>query len=83
MDRQHWLITAFDPFLGRAENTSKMVLDEIARLSFQNQANPDWPFEFHFATLPVSYDQCFPSLLSEVENLRANGVRLQGILSMS
>ncbi len=79
--KRHWLITAFAPFLGRAENNSGLVLNEIKTLVAE-LSGPEWPFEIHFFTLPVEYDRCFTLLQDELARLQKNGIKIEGILSI-
>ncbi len=79
---RHWLITAFEPFAGRADNNSMFVLNEIKKLESENASLPEWNFQFHYALLPVQYDQCFEILLQEKNRLEKKGIRLEGIMSL-
>jgi pyrrolidone-carboxylate peptidase len=74
-----WLLTSFEPFAGRTENNSQTVLGEIQKLAADLEKTKEWPFEFHYATLPVEYDRCFTVLKDEIAKSK---VEYEGILSI-
>ena len=80
--KRHWLITAFQPFAGRPNNNSQVVLEEISKLAQENSQNPEWEFELHTHTLPVEYDHCYLALMSHVGVLKEKGIQLEGVLSI-
>lgn len=80
--KRAWLITAFEPFAGRPENNSQAVLKEIQKIAEENTGKSDWPFEFHFHTLPTEYDQCHVELLKKIESLEKDKIRIEGVLSL-
>lgn len=77
-----WLITAFEPFAGRADNNSVLVLEEIKKLVRETPVAEQWPFDFHYLVLPVEYDRCFSVLLEEIQLLKKKNINLEGILSI-
>jgi len=80
--KRAWLITAFEPFAGRPENNSQLVLKEIQKLVEINEKNPEWSFTIQYGVLPTEYDRCFTVLLAEVEALRKKNIKIEGILSL-
>lgn len=82
MKKQHWLITAFDPFAGRSENNSEIVLQEMKALTSELEHTPDWPFQFHYHILPVEYDRCFEVTLEQVQQIEKKHDSLSGILAL-
>ncbi len=80
--KRHWLISAFEPFAGRHENASMLVIEELIKASARLEPSPDGIFAFHFRVLPVEYDRCASVLLQEIESLAAQGIRLEGVLSL-
>jgi pyrrolidone-carboxylate peptidase len=80
--KKHWLITAFDPFAGRAKNNSQTTLEEMQRLAEVREKNAEWPFRFHYLVLPTEYDRSSQLLLAEVSRLEKMGVKIDGVLSL-
>jgi pyrrolidone-carboxylate peptidase len=71
--KRAWLITAFEPFAGRPENNSQLVLKEIEKLVGD---------EYFYHTLPTEYEHCHTELMKQIESLQNNGVQLIGVLSL-
>ena len=82
LEPQHWLLTSFEPFAGRKENNSRLVLSEFQKAVGESPNPSELPFIFHYFDLPVHYDACFEILQKEVEALQERGVKLAGILSI-
>lgn len=80
--KRTWIITAFEPFAGRPDNNSQIVLNEIKKLAASNASDPAWPFEFYFHTLPTEYDGCYTTLMGYVEALAGKNIQIEGILSL-
>ena len=80
--RRHWLVTSFDPFAGRKENNSRLVLEEIKKLEKESGSDENWNYEFHYAELPTEYKRCFTVLDAEVEKIIQSGQHLEGVLCL-
>jgi pyrrolidone-carboxylate peptidase len=78
-DTRHWLITSFEPFAGRPVNNSEAVMNELVRIVSED---PSFPVRVHARVLPVEYERCAESLLTEVNRLQQDGVHLSGVLSI-
>ncbi len=82
-NQRHWLITAFEPFAGRSINNSQTTLNEIkSRAMVRESDQVDWPYHFHYLTLPTLYDRCAEVLIQEVARLESTGIKLEGVLSI-
>lgn len=78
---KHWLITAFEPFAGRKQNNSMLVLDEMNKLALASDL-AEQAIEFHYGVLPVVYDTCFQALDQLEKGLGKQGIHLEGILAL-
>jgi pyrrolidone-carboxylate peptidase len=77
--KRQWLITSFEPFAGRPDNNSQLVVDEIKKIIVEIGQTEDFSFEFHYLTLPVEYDRSYVFLNAEIARHKLN---LEGILSI-
>lgn len=80
--KRSWILTAFEPFAGRPQNNSQLVLEEIRKLVDEKKSDPSWSYDFHYRVLRTEYDACFAQLMGECEALEKSGVRIEGILSL-
>lgn len=79
--KKKWLITSFEPFDGRSDNNSQLVVSEMKKIVAD--LNPtEWPFEFYYSVLPVEYDRCYAFLKDELTRFEKEGHRFDGILSI-
>ena len=76
MATRSWLLSAFDPFLGRQTNHSITVLERILAI------NHDPHLDLHGVIIPTEYDRCDQVLLAEIHRLRSLGIQLHGVLSI-
>ena len=74
--KRAWLLTAFEPFAGRPENNSQLVLAEIKKIAEADS------LVFYYHVLPTEYDHCFDVLMEKVSSLKKDGITLEGILSL-
>jgi len=74
--KRAWLLTSFEPFAGRPENNSQLVMAEIKKIADTGSLT------FYYHVLPTEYDRCFDVLMEKVTAMNADGIQLEGILSL-